>query len=235
MRQLALAPIALLAACDRANGDAASAPDDAAAPAEATEVAQTCEQFEGYPDEPKIQHRIPATLASFVSATETTITVKRDSGTPACLDVSYGDVDAWDSLAEGRLLGVGISGHEYNSYLVVDRDGTGEPIETGRAPIFSPSGRRFASVDVSEAAFGAFEALGVWEITDGSIKTLAGIEDLLDRGNDWRLVGWASEDCIIFSTAADGTDPELRERAFHELRLTARPELKDVDEEQACR
>jgi hypothetical protein len=222
--------LAILAACQRAEGDPVMESEPAVA------AQQTCKQFAGYPNEPTIQHKVPADIATFVTATETTITVERDTGTPACLDVSYGDVDAWDSLAQGRLLGVAISGHEYNSYLVVDRHGTGEPIETGRAPAFSPSGRRFASVDVSEAAFGAFEALAVWEITERSIRRLTHFPGapLLDAGPDWRLERWESDDCVIFSTAANPYDPELRERNFHDLNLTAPQHLKDVAEAAAC-
>jgi hypothetical protein len=104
-----------------------------------------------------------------------------------------------------------------------------EPIETGVTPIFSPSGRRFASVDVSEAAFGAFEALGVWEVNEDSIRNLVRIEDLLERGYDWRLVRWASDDCIVFATGL-----ELETPKFHELRLTERPALRDVAEAAAC-
>jgi len=117
---------------------------------------------------------------------------------------------------------------------VVDRAGSAAPVETGVKPMFSPSGRRFASVDISEAGFGAFEALGVWEVTDGSISTLVTLEDLLDRGYDWQLVRWASDDCVVFSTAADPTGVDLETRKFHELRLTARPELEDVAEASAC-
>ena len=79
-----------------------------------------------------------------MTATETTVTVQRVSGTPACIDIAYGEVDAWDTRAEGRLLGIGISGHEYNSYLLVDRNTGAAPVETGVKPVFSPSGRRFA-------------------------------------------------------------------------------------------
>lgn len=199
-------------------------------------AAQTCPQFQqevddGAPSRPEV----PARLASFVTATETTVTIARDTGTPACIDITYGEVDAWDSFAGGRLLGIGLSGHEYNSYLVIDRDEASEPIETGRAPVFSPSGKRFASVDVSESAFGAFEALGVWELTESSIRNLVMIEDLLDRGSDWRLERWASDECIIFSTAADPTGVDLEERKFEELRLTDRPMLREVAEAAACR
>jgi hypothetical protein len=227
MKWIALTTAGAFAACGGAEGTEQSAL-----------AAQTCEQFrqaadDGAPSRPEV----PASLASFVSATETTVTVARRTGTPACIDITYGEVDAWDSLAGGRLLGVGLSGHEYNSYLVIDREGAGEPIETGRRPTFSPSAERFASVDVSESAFGAFEALGVWEIAGGSIRRLVYFPGapLLDAGGDWQLERWRSNDCLVVSTAADPTGIELKERKFHELRLTEPQELRDVAEADACR
>ena len=229
MRWVGLAVLAL-AACDGAESEPVAERDVAVG------AAHSCEQFpQGEDDGTAARPEVPAELAAFVTATETTVTVQRDSGTPACIDIAYGEVDAWDSLAEGRLLGVGISGHEYNSYLVVDRRSAAEPVETGRAPTFSPSGARFTSVDVSEAAFGAFEALGVWEVGDASVRNVVLIEDLLGRGNDWRLERWASEDCLVFSTAADPSGVDLQERKFHELRLTGRPALRDLPGEDVCR
>lgn len=229
MRAIGLTALAALAACGGAQSE--PVPERKAAVA----ATQLCEQFpQSEDDGAPVRPEVPPSLATFVTATDTTVTIQRDSGTPACIDIAYGDVDGWNSHAGGRLLGVGISGHEYNSYLVVDRDGTGEPIETGRAPVFSPAGRRFASVDVSEAAFGAFEALGAWEVTGTGIRNLVKIEELLDRGNDWQLVRWASEECLVFSTAADPSDVDLEQRKFHELRLTAQPALKDVAETAAC-
>lgn len=234
MRALAsilLLALATLAACDGMESEDAVAPDATAA------TEQTCKQFVGHPDEPAIEHEVPSSLASYVSATKTTITVQRSTGTPACLDVSYGDVDAWDSLAKGRLLGVGISGHEYNSYLVVDLEGTGEPIETGRAPTFSPSGRRFASVDVSEAAFGAFEALGVWEVTNERVRRLMYFPGapLLDTGGDWRLERWHSDDCVVFSSAKSmSSEPE--DRNVFELVVTGEQHLRGpLAADAACR
>lgn len=225
---IVLASLCVLAACERA--------DDETPAAQASTARQTCEQFpqsddDGTPTRPDV----PLELTAFVEASTTTITIERESGSPACIDVAYGEVDVWHQFVGGRLIGVGITGHEFNSYLVVDRNSAAEPVETGVKPVFSPSGRRFASVDVSESGFGAFEALGVWEVTDTSIRNLVTREDLLDRGYDWQLVHWAADDCLVFSTAADPTGVDLEERKFHELRLTERPALEDVAEAAACR
>jgi hypothetical protein len=230
----AIAAVALLAACNSGNGDAVAAPTAKATP---TAGAQACPEFPANPDagEPTRPVVIPAAFASFVKASDTTLTVQRNSGSPACIDIGGVDVESLDSFLDGRLVGATIFGHEYNSYLLVDRMSGAEPVETGVKPVFSPSGRRFASVDISEAGFGAFEALGVWEVTDSAIRNLVKLEDILERGYDWRVVRWVSDDCVVFSTAADSTGVDLTERKFHELRLTARPELKDVAETEACR
>ena len=74
----------------------------------------------------------------------------------------------------------------------------------------------------------------MWEVSDTAIRNLVTIEDLLDRGNDWRLERWASEDCVVFSTAADPAGVDLESAQFHELRLTGQPALRDVPSGGAC-
>jgi len=233
---LAAAAMAVLTGCDRADSVAAAA-EATAAPSVAAATPQACPEFPRNPDASEMTRpvEVPAQFASYVQASDTTLTVQRNSGPPACIDIGGVDIESLDSFADGRLLGASILGHEYNSYLVVDRKGSAAPVETGRAPLFSPSGRHFASVDISEAGFGAFEALGVWKVTDSSIRNLVTLEDILERGYDWQLVRWASDECLVFSTAADPSGVDLEERKFHELRLTGRPELKDVAEAAACR
>jgi hypothetical protein len=73
-------------------------------------------------------------------------------------------------------------------------------------------------------------------MTDRAVRRLAYFPaaPLLDSGGDWRLERWVSDDCLIFSTAANPSDPELTERKFHELRLTGQQELKTVTEAAAC-
>jgi len=239
MRWFGLAALAALTACNGAEREPvaereATASAEQVAPAAA---AQTCKQFpQGEDDGSATRPEVPASLASFVTATETTVTVERRSGTPACIDIAYGEVDSWDSFAQGRLLGVGISGHEYNSYLVVDRESAAKPIETGRQPVFSRNGKRFASVDVSESAFGAFEALGVWEVEDRSVRTLQSLPGapLLDAGGDWRLERWASDDCLIFSAEIPPGSEDRGDRRYYELVVSGPQDLRLVARDDAC-
>lgn len=228
---IVLAAFCVLAACERADDEAVAAETAPAA------LTQACPEFPKNPDAGEMTRPIvvPEQFAAYVRTSDTTLTVQRTAGAPACIDLGGVDVASWDSWLDGRLFGATLFGHEYNSYLVVDRNSTAAPVETGEKPTFSPTGRRFASVDISEAGFGAFEALGVWEVSDTAIRNLVTLENLLDRGYDWRLVRWASEDCLVFSTAADPTGQDLETRKFHELRLTEHPALLDVAEADACR
>ena len=232
MRAMGLTTLVLLAGC---NSNAQPTQAEASREAEATVAPQTCPQFRKGEDEGEATRpEVPAKLAAYVSATETTVTVSRDTGKPACIDVSYGAVERWDEFAQGRLLGVGLSGHEFNSYLVVDRDGTADPVETGRAPVFSPDGRRFASVDISASGFGAFEGLGVWAIEPGKIRNIVLRRDLLELAYDWQLERWASDDCVVFSAGDTGLEgPD--ERKFYELDIVASAELSEVPRDSACR
>jgi len=230
-----LAAMLALTGCDRSSSDQAAAQPTTAAPSAA--ASQACAEFPTNPDagEGTRPVKVPSQLATYVSAGATTLTVQRTNGVPACIDIGGVDVTSFDTFLHGRMIGAEIIGNEYNSYLLVDRNGTGNPVETGVKPTFSPSGKRFASVDISEAGFGAFEALGVWEVSGNSIRNLVTLEDILDRGYDWKLVRWASDDCVVFSTAADPSGVDLVARKYHELRLTAQPELKDVAEADACK
>ena len=232
---IAGAAVLVLAACNSSESESAADQPTTSAPSAA--ASQTCAEFPKNPDagEGTRPVMILSQFASYVKASDTTLTVQRKSGAPACIDIGGVDITSFDTFLDGRMLGVEIIGNEYNSYLLVDRDGTAPPVETGMKPVFSPSGRRFASVDISEAGFGAFEALGVWEVGDGSIRNLVKLEDILDRGYDWKVVRWASDDCVVFSTAADPSGVDLERRKFHELRLTGQPELKDVEEAAACK
>jgi hypothetical protein len=231
---LALGAAGALAGCERAPTAPAPAETSTTEPTGAPK--QRCAQFPRNPDQdPDARWDVPKAFDRYVEASATTLTVQRNEGAPACIDISYGQPNAWDSFADGRLFGVGIIGDEYNSYLIVDRRGTEDPIETGFAPTFSPSDRRFASVDISESGFGAFEALGVWEMGDRSIRNLVTLQDLLDRGYDWKLERWASDDCLVFSSTDEATPEDTEDRKTYELRLTGAPSLKDSSAEAACR
>jgi hypothetical protein len=121
----------------------------------------------------------------------------------------YGGTVCIDSRAMTSLSGFAISddrrffafdwtGYEADGHIVVDRTGKGQIIETGVSPVISPSQRRFAAVQQSEAAFGGLEGLGVWQIDVVGVRPLTLQEDIPSLA-DWRIDGWAGDDCIDLS------------------------------------
>ena len=104
------------------------------------------------------------------------------------------------------------------SELIVDRSGKGQEIDTGVAPVFSPSGRLFAAADVGEAGFGALNAFAVWRIDPASVRQVGGDEEI-PSATDWRIESWSGEACIDLSAipwegyTGDSTTPRQRFRA----------------------
>jgi hypothetical protein len=97
-------------------------------------------------------------------------------------------------------------GYESSGYMLVDRTTSGDEavIATGVAPIFSPDGRHFASVEISGAETGNLEAFAVWEVAaQGTHQRL--YVTALPAGDDWRVDGWPRGDCLALSAAPPGT------------------------------
>ena len=82
--------------------------------------------------------------------------------------------------------------------IVVDRTGTGRELDTGVAPVYSPSGRRFAAADLGEAGYGALNAFAVWQVERASIRQLAKHEEIPDA-TDWTIERWVGERCLELS------------------------------------
>jgi len=123
---------------------------------------------------------------------------------------------AW--LRGDRFLGWEWEAYEAFGYGVFDRAGAGTVIETGIKPVFSPGGKRFASVEFSD--FGALGGFAVWEVGanetvriggetsrsegEGTALVIIEPEAFLIRSGDWTMTGWKGETCVHF--AFDGVE-----------------------------
>ena len=119
--------------------------------------------------------------------------------------------DDFRQFGAGRFIGYSWFGYEANGFQLFDRAGKGTDIDTGAAPVFSPSGQRFGSVEWSESGFGALNAVLVMQVLPGSLKELARFEQLPEGMADWRLDRWQGEDCFEVSVVAPGDYPESGE------------------------
>lgn len=139
-------------------------------------------------------------FASFVGTGDTRMAVSTLSGKTICVDL-YGmqRISRMAVTNDGRFLTFSWIGYEADGYKVVDRAGPGTVIETGARPSFSPSRKRFLAAQMSEAAFGGLEGIGVWEVGERTTRRIVTIEDEAPRGAAWRVERWGGEDCAVLS------------------------------------
>lgn len=171
---------------------------------------------------------IPAELRPmFRGVTRDRLIVRSLRGNEIAIDIGDFEPENFRQYGDGRFLGFAFMGYEFYGYRLVDRRMTGEAavIETGEAPVFSPDGRYFAAVQLSGAAFGGLEGLGIWEVrADGTAQIL--FSDVLPPGEEWRIDGWPRADCVSVSAigrqAAEGEPPPARRHFGVEVGETLR-------------
>jgi hypothetical protein len=171
--------------------------------------------------------QIPAQLNHLAASSLTSLTVAGEGQRPPiCIDISwYEDVQNIALLTpDQRFLGFDGIGNESGGYVVIDRRGEPQEIETGTTPLFSPSGRLFASAEWSESGFGNFNDIGIWEITDGGTKRLFNIPEaqsaIFSDTGDWRVEKWKGENCVLLSMVrSDLTRPEAEQRGYVQLKI----------------
>lgn len=214
-----LVPLVLLSAC----GDA-DEPEVAAAPTEvASEVAiaepsamatpepdlTTCPK--ALNNEERMRSKplaIPAAFGQSAKADLDHIAVATEAGNTVCVDTSWiEEIASPKTSADNRFLSFAWHGYESFGHVVIDRSGKGQVIDTGETPRASPSGRRFAAVDLGEAGFGALNAFGVWDVRQVGLRQIAEVADGLPSG-DWRVAGWRGEDCVRLALLPSDRFPE---------------------------
>src|SRR5690606_4681019 len=121
------------------------------------------------------------------------------TGATVCVDASWMEQIGEAALSpDGRFASFDWGGYEAFGHVVVDRTGEGQVLDTGVAPVASPSGRRFAAADLGEAGYGALDAFAVWQIEPAGHRQLAKQAEV-PPATDWRIEGWAGETCIDLS------------------------------------
>ncbi|MBN8500690.1 MAG: hypothetical protein J0M19_06020 [Sphingomonadales bacterium] len=129
------------------------------------------------------------------------------SGKTICIDVRWIEhIESIRPSRDKRFFGFEWVGYEAFGFIVVDRAGRGDQIDTGTAPVWSQSGRRLAAADLSESGFGALNAFAVWDVTPAGFKQLATVDTL--PSGDWRVGLWRSETCVSLSVLPSDRQPE---------------------------
>lgn len=144
----------------------------------------------------------------------------RPTGT-ICVDTSWKDAAENIALSpDGRFLSFDWMGYETAGHILVDRTGKGQVVETGAAPVFSPSRALFASVEISEAGFGALNGFAVWQALPIGVRQVGLIDEAMPFMADWRIDRWVGESCIQLSALPLTAAPESR---IPRTRFAARP------------
>ncbi|KPL69716.1 hypothetical protein SZ64_18030 [Erythrobacter sp. SG61-1L] len=208
------AAIALLAGCGDA-GEAAPAASSTAASASANTPAAepdlaACKPSETADEdyrERKAPIPVPPAFDGLVRSDMDHFAVSTANGHTICVDTGWMEgIEDAKASHDQRFLSFAWGGYEAFGFIVVDRSGLGQVIETGTAPLSPPGGMRFASVDLSESAFGGFNAFGVWQIEPVGLRPLAKVEEGMPSG-DWRLEGWAGDGCVNLSVIPNDRYP----------------------------
>lgn len=206
-RALVVGAIALLAACG-----APSTPGDDRAEATprpaATTVAAAVPDLAACPTRQLLEEglrertrpiAVPAALREVMRADMDNFAFSTLGGATVCVDASWMEAIREPRLsADKRFVSFGWDGYEAFGHAIVDRAGAGQEIDTGVAPVRSPSGKRMAALDYSESGYGALNAFAVWDIMPDRLVEVARI-DTLPEMYDWRLDRWRGEACLELS------------------------------------
>lgn len=204
---------ALLACCGRK-----ADPIPAEAPASGAEISPAavpepdlaaCPKAE--PVEERIRTKsipIPAAFGSLAKSSMDHFAFTTMEGNTICVDTTWLEsIDDAKLSGDDRFASFAWVGYEAFGHVIVDRSGKGQVIDAGNAPVRSPSGRRFASVDLGEAGFGSLNAFAVWDIEPVGLRQIAEVSEGF-RSGDWRIESWRGESCVRLSLVPMDRYPE---------------------------
>lgn len=147
---------------------------------------------------------VPASIAGLAATDNTNLAVTTMDGGQLCKDVSwlYNFAREAQTFADGRFVALGYDAYEAFGTLVFDRAGTGPVLDTGNPPVFSPSGRLMAGLELTESGYGGLESFAIWQVEPKALTEvyrLPADHDLFSRFEsfgDFRIAGWQGEDCL---------------------------------------
>lgn len=216
-----LASLAMLVGCGDAEEPAPAPTLTPSAPTSEPVVASPSETTAPKPDlstcpralanEERVRNKpiaIPAAFDELAQSDLDHIAVASVTGNTVCVDTSWiEEISSPKASGDDRFLSFAWQGYESFGHVVIDRSGRGQVVDTGETPRASPSGRRFAAVDLGEAGFGALNAFGVWDVRPVGLRQIAKVDAGLPSG-DWRVDGWRGDGCVRLSLLPSDRFPE---------------------------
>jgi hypothetical protein len=208
-----LALAAALAGC----GSAEETPTAAVGTPAQAEAAETpepnlaaCAKAEANPDRQRTKPlAVPEAFGKLAKSDLDHVAVVTADGGTVCVDTNWIEsIDRAKASSDGRFFAFGWSGYEAGGYVVIDRSGPGQVIDTGVPPLSPASGKRFAAVELSESGFGSLNAFAVWDILPVGLKEIAHIDQGLSTDGEWRIDGWEGDHCVKLSFVPSDRFPE---------------------------
>jgi hypothetical protein len=168
---------------------------------------------------------VPRMLREIMGSSLYHYTVSTLGGARICIDVSWvNDADEHTLSPDKRFVTFGWGGYETYGRKLVDRTSRGQVVEVGAMPAFSPSRRLFAAVDQDESENGSIYGLVLWRVRLAGVEEIARLDDI-PKMTDWRIDGWAGEDCLNLSAISNDriTGGDQNTKVLPRDRFIARP------------
>lgn len=228
---LTITMAALLAGCDTSSetvktgnstGDRRQAvmPDPSACPP--PEHAYNEMEF-GKRDDPLT---LPAEVATYAATDGINLAVKTLGGGQLCQDASWTyTLTNAELLGNGRFLAMEWSAYETFGTFLFDRSGSGLEVETGKKPVFSPTGDRMAALQISNSGFGVLENLAIWQVEPTGLHEVFRMPEDHQVAwsyrdfDDFVIDRWEGEACLMI-TAVASKDAEVANWDWQRARRT---------------
>lgn len=142
---------------------------------------------------------VPSRYAAIARSSHNRLAVLTLAGGNYCHDIhQISEARNFTLSADRRFFSFDWYGYEEGGHIVIDRSGRGQSVDTGAAPVFSPSRQRLAAVEYSESGFGSLNGFAVWQVAVTGLRSLTMLSEIPSLV-DWRIDGWVGENCINLS------------------------------------
>lgn len=152
--------------------------------------------------------QLPPRLGAIARSSRTNLAVMTLSYSNFCYDIhDVSEARNFSLSTDMRFLSFDWFGYEAGGHIVIDRSGRGQAVDTGAAPVFSPTRRQLAAIEFSESGFGSLNGFAIWQVNPVGLTRKVMIEQIPSLV-DWRIDSWSGETCISLSGIPNSRIPD---------------------------
>ena len=152
--------------------------------------------------------QVPPRFAALIRSSRTQLAVWTLGNANFCYPINnVSEARNFATSADFRFISFDWYGYEEGGHIVIDRTGRGQAVDTGAAPVFSPSRQRLAAVEFSESGFGSLNGFAVWQVNAVGLRRVAMLGDIPSLV-DWRIDSWSGESCVMLSGIPNARIPQ---------------------------